>query len=444
MNARTPTRDVPRATYAARARIVAACLATVVVLIVAIVSHAGGGGPSAGQGTTAAAARAAPPPSPKLVLDTASRIVVAGNLPPLPWPATGQAAIGVQGVGTIATSQSQHSVPIASVTKIMTAYLVLRDHPLSGDAGGPVLRITEADALAFQHDAESGDSNLDVVAGELIDERQLLEGLLIPSADNIADLLATWDAGSIGAFVAKMNAAAAALGMTGTHYADASGLDPQTVSTARDQVLLAAAAMANPVFDSIVDNAHVVLPVSGEVWNYNPLIGVDGVVGVKSGFTSEASACLVAAAWRTVGHTRALLIAVALGQPNGLYGAGDADRALLDAVTPLLEVRRVVALGDQLAEAQVPWSEHAGPAVATQPADLVVWPGLSMTLSLLGRPGLTAWTKRHTPDDWVLPASTQVGDVVLTVDGSSVTTVPLDLTADLDGPPQGWTPPRGG
>ncbi len=65
-----------------------------------------------------------------------------------------------------------------------------------------------------------------VQPGEELTERQLLNGLLVHSANNFADVLAQWDAGTMPAFVAKMNAAAAALGMAHTHYADASGLDP--------------------------------------------------------------------------------------------------------------------------------------------------------------------------------------------------------------------------
>ena len=88
------------------------------------------------------------------------------------------------------------------------------------------------------------------------------------SANNLADVLAQWDAGSIPAFVAKMNAAATALGMTHTHYADASGLDPGTRGTAGDELLVTQAAMAIPTFAAVVAQPSVTLPVVGVLSNY--------------------------------------------------------------------------------------------------------------------------------------------------------------------------------
>jgi D-alanyl-D-alanine carboxypeptidase (penicillin-binding protein 5/6) len=439
--------EAPRALSGTRTRVMAASVATLLVLAVAaVVSHhsPGGSGPHgslSSDGTTESL-----PAGPQLALAGAAKAVMPGSLPKLPWPATGEAAIGVQGVGTIAATADQASVPIASVTKMMTAYLVLRDHPLSADGGGPDLTMTEADALAYQQAAESDESNLDVVAGEVLDERQLLEGLLIPSADNIADLLAQWDAGSVAAFVAKMNAEAQVLGMTGTHYADPSGLDPASRSTAQDQVQLGSLAMENPAFASIVDNASVRLPVSGQVWNYNPLIGVDGVVGIKSGFTSEASACLVAAAWREVGGQRVLLVSAALGQPNGLYGAAAADRALLDAATPLLQLHQVITTTATVAMARVPWSHSAAGALASSPVSVVAWPGATVTLSVQDSSVKRAWVQQpHGASagagetDWTLPAGTEVGSVVVKVAGTAVAAVPLRLSSQIAGPPAGWS-----
>lgn len=442
MSTRAPHPAGGRVPPSTRTRVVGACVASLVVITVAAVashhspssSHDGPGGVAA-QGSSASV-----PPAPALTLTDAARTVVPGSLPRMPWPRRGEAAVGVQGSGIVAASRRQPEVPIASVTKMMTAYLVLRDHPLSGQAGGPLFHMTEEDALAFQRDAESGDSNLMVKAGEALDERQMLEALLIPSADNIADFLARWDAGSIAAFVSRMNAAASSLGMTSTHYADASGLDPATRSTASDQVRLASVAMANPVFADIVRHPTVVLPVSGKVWNYNPLIGVDGVVGVKSGFTSQANGCLVAAAWREVGGHPALVITVTLGQPLGLYQAGDVDRALLDALTPVLRRRAVVAAGGSVAAAKVPWASRSTPTTAGGAASLVVWPGAVIGASVRpahGAPWVAGGSQPASA--WVVPESTRLGDLVVSMDGTAVASVPLRLAAPIEGPPAGWS-----
>jgi hypothetical protein len=117
---------------------------------------------------------------------------------------------------------------------------------------------------------------VEVVAGEVLTERQALQALLLPSANNIAYILARWDAGGRAAFVARMNQAAAQLGMAQTRYTDPSGLDPTTVSTAADQVTLARAAMEVPALAQIVAMPQAMLPVVGLVKNVNALLGQDG------------------------------------------------------------------------------------------------------------------------------------------------------------------------
>src|SRR5690606_13177926 len=166
----------------------------------------------------------------------------------IPWPADGQAALDVQGIGSFGSSGEQKPVPIASVAKVMTAYVILRDHPLKSGAQGPMIKIDEP--AEKQSDAGQ-ESTVDVTAGDEISQREALESILIASANNVARLLARWDAGSEKAFVEKMNAAAEDLGMTNTTYTDPSGLNNTTVSTAVDQVKLGKAAMKQPAFREV-------------------------------------------------------------------------------------------------------------------------------------------------------------------------------------------------
>ncbi len=146
----------------------------------------------------------------------------------------------------------------------------------------------------------------------------MLGGLLVHSADNYADLLARWDAGSIPAFVAKMNADASRLGMDHSHFADASGVDPGSESTASDLLKVAAPDMANAAFASMVKMSSVTLPVAGTISTYTPLLGLEGIIGVKSGFTTAAGGCDVLAVVRTVHGEPVLLLAAVTGQ----QGAG--------------------------------------------------------------------------------------------------------------------------
>jgi serine-type D-Ala-D-Ala carboxypeptidase (penicillin-binding protein 5/6) len=207
-------------------------------------------------------------------------------------------------------------VPIASVAKVMTAYVILHDHPLPGGGSGPDIAVQPSEVAAYPSQARDGDSLVPVAAGETITERQALEALLLPSADNIAWILARWDTGSQAAFVARMNATARRLGMTGTIYTDPSGLDPSTVSTAADQVRLGMAAMRVPALAAIVAMPIAVVPEAGVVRNYNTLLGQDGIVGLKTGSTHAAGGCVLIAAWQKAGGRETLIVAATFGQPG--------------------------------------------------------------------------------------------------------------------------------
>jgi serine-type D-Ala-D-Ala carboxypeptidase (penicillin-binding protein 5/6) len=207
-------------------------------------------------------------------------------------------------------------VPIASVAKVMTAYVILHDHPLPANGSGPVIAVQPSEVAAYPSQAHDGDSLVPVAAGETITERQALEALLLPSADNIAWILARWDTGSQAAFVARMNATARRLGMTGTIYTDPSGLDSSTVSTAADQVRLGMAAMRVPALAAIVAMPTAVVPEAGVVRNYNTLLGQDGIVGLKTGSTHAAGGCVLIAAWQKAGGRETLIVAATFGQPG--------------------------------------------------------------------------------------------------------------------------------
>ncbi|HEX3977974.1 MAG TPA: serine hydrolase [Solirubrobacteraceae bacterium] len=247
------------------------------------------------------------------------------------WPLRGQAAL-VLGDGRPAASPHQQPAPIASLAKVMTAYLTLKRHPLSGAQDGFTITVTED-----QTQAEAlGQSVVAVRAGEQLTERQLLEALLIPSGNNIARMLANGVAGTETRFVAEMNAAARALGMDHTIYTDPSGFDPSTVSTAADQLRVFERAMRFAVFRQIVSMASVTLPVAGTLTNYNPLIA-EGYAG-KTGSDSVAGGCLAFFTRVTAGGHGLTAVGVVMGQGQGsdtsviLAAAGDAAERLVDSV----------------------------------------------------------------------------------------------------------------
>ncbi len=250
------------------------------------------------------------------------------------WPVTGQAAYRL-GRSTHA-SGGQTPAPIASLAKVMTAYVTLHALPLHTGGDGPAITITRPDVRDYRRRSADDQSVVAVRAGETISERQALMAVLLPSANNVAVLLARRVAGSVPAFVTRMNAAAAGLGMAHTHYTDPSGFDARTTSTAVDQLLLATAAGRDGTFASMVATASYRLPVAGSVHNTDSLLGRDGFVGMKTGSDNGAGGCFMFATYQVVDRRVVLMTGVVLGQSGrhpltaGLYAA----RQLADRVAP--------------------------------------------------------------------------------------------------------------
>jgi serine-type D-Ala-D-Ala carboxypeptidase (penicillin-binding protein 5/6) len=238
------------------------------------------------------------------------------GVPSTVWPAHGQAAFVQTGQSQIQAGPNQHAAAIASVAKVMTAYLVLRDHALQPAQDGPTITLTDADVADTDRRRQQEESVVAIAAGEQLTELQALQALLLPSANNIAAVLARWDAGSEDRFVGRMNATARSLGMSHTRYTDASGYDDATVSTAADQVRIVDRAMRLPAFASIVATPSATLPVAGTVHNTNALLGHNGFVGVKTGSTATAGGCFAFRAIRWIDGKRTTITGVVLGQPG--------------------------------------------------------------------------------------------------------------------------------
>jgi serine-type D-Ala-D-Ala carboxypeptidase (penicillin-binding protein 5/6) len=227
--------------------------------------------------------------------------------------------------------------PIASLTKIMTALLVLeQSHP------GDVVTVT-SDAVIPEADRQ-GVSALGLELGEQISVEDLLYALLLQSANDAAVALADHVAGSEARFVKEMNTRAAALGLRRTRFRSANGLDDRGYSTARDLMTLTRTVMSHPRFDDIVSTMFHSIPAPGggtrEIQNRNALLWLySGATGVKTGYTARAGYCVVATAQR--GGRR--LVSAVLGAPGDAFS--DAA-ALLDFGFTAFTDHRFLTSGD--------------------------------------------------------------------------------------------------
>jgi D-alanyl-D-alanine carboxypeptidase (penicillin-binding protein 5/6) len=253
--------------------------------------------------------------------------------------ATGNSLVG--GSTTLVSDGPDTVQPIASVAKTLTALVVLMRKPLSATDAGPEYTITPQDVAFYSSSVAAGGSSTQVALGEQFSERQLLEALMLPSGNNIADTLAVWVGGSMPAFVAMENSEAAALGMTLTTITDPSGFDNGTRSTASDLVKLGTAALANSALASIMVEHSATLPDGQTVTNFDTALKEPGWLGIKTGDTNSAGGCFLFAVRREPAGTSnpdeaITLVGAVVGEHSSVANAsGDDDRgaAIYDSVS---------------------------------------------------------------------------------------------------------------
>lgn len=370
-----------------------------------------------------------PVPKPAIADSISENQTIAGSKPSLPWPSHVQADAEIGGIGSWGQHGPSNPLPIGSIAKMMTAYLVLKAHPLTSSQTGPSLTVTPQDVQLYQHDAATQQSVMAVSTGEKLSEYLLLEGLLIPSGNNVATMFANWISGSSTKFAQQMNQTAKTLGLNHTHYNGPVGLNSTTVSTAADQMKLSAVLMKNPVFRQIVAKPQLRVPGQTQLeYNYNKLVGKEGVIGVKTGSTIQAGGCVVLARDVTVGNKTFTVYASVIGQqatpkvPSQLDASLNDANALLQAAAKAVGTHTVIQQGEKVADLKAPW-EASIPLVTTKSAQLVGWSGQHYALHL----------SLHLPHQSTVPAGTVVGTVSAVL-GSQTVSVPVKTAKALTTP----------
>ncbi|MEU8548425.1 D-alanyl-D-alanine carboxypeptidase [Streptomyces roseoverticillatus] len=374
-----------------------------------------------------------PLPDPEFVA-TGSPYTFTGDAFAMPWPGEGQAAAEVVGVGSLGTYGERKPVPTASVAKVMTAYVILKDHPLKAGEEGDRIAI---DATAAKEAGAEEESRVDVSEGQSYTQFQMLQMLLIPSGNNIARQLARWDAGSEDAFVKKMKEAAAELGMDDTTYTDPSGLDASTVSTAVDQVKLAREVMKNDVLRKIVKMPNADIPgLPGRIYNNNDdlLVSNPGGLGIKTGSSGPAGGALMWAAKRTIDGKEQLIVGATMAQRQAgsndanahLKVAKDRSYKMIKAVQDALVPATVVRKGDVVGHVDDGLGGRT-PVVATRDLRAVGWGGLKAKLELTDGGKLIPHAAR---------AGTEVGALTVGT-GPGRAQVPVALQKDMAAPGAG-------
>jgi len=302
---------------------------------------------------------------------------VAAAAPPAApaWPSHGTAAVTVAGMAPVASAGD--AVPIASITKVVTALVVLDRMPLRPGEQGPLYRFGYADRAEYWDYRERGESALDVPVGGTLSQYQLLQGMLIGSAGNYADRLAASIWGSHAAFADAASDWLGRHGIVGITITEPTGIDPRNAASPDALLALGGRALADPVIAGIVATPAVDLPGAGLVENTNRLLVDPGVIGVKTG--SLETFALLAAKEVTVGATTVTVLAVALGQPDD-EARDAAVRALFARTEEELRPHPSVAAGDVVGTVSTAWGERVDVVAATD-VDVVVWNGTAAVLS---------------------------------------------------------------
>ncbi|MFI5888008.1 D-alanyl-D-alanine carboxypeptidase [Streptomyces sp. NPDC051554] len=365
-----------------------------------------------------------PLPTPSLTLTADDSYTFDGSKVNLPWPSEGQGWMDVNGIGTMGNFGKQTPVAIGSVAKAMTAYIVLKDHPLKAGAEGEKITVDATAEKEGGYDKD-GESTLNTVkAGDVLTEKQALSAIMIPSANNIARLLARWDAGSEAAFIKKMNDTAKSLGMTNTTYTDASGLKETTVSSAEDQVKLGNQLVKIQALMDITKLPSWVDP-SGKKWtNYNRLVPYNNSLGIKTGTTTAAGGNLLFAATKEVGGETAVVVGAILGQHTApiIDTVNAVSKTAMLAAQDAMTSAKILKKGTVVGYVDDQLGGHT-PVVVTKDVAAVGWAGLKVKLSFA--PDAVPHTAK---------AGTKVGTLTVGDGSSGAVKVPVALQKDLAEP----------
>lgn len=324
--------------------------------------------------------------------------------------------------GLAAASGAPGPLPMASITKLVTALVVLDAHPLSGpDDPGPVLTFSKADHDLYDQYYVRGATIAAMPTGSTMSLHDALELMLVVSASNYADAVSTWAFGSRGAFLRATDAWLERNGLAGITVVEPTGLDPRNTATAADLITLGTIAMSNETIAGIVGMTTLDVPgFTGS--NTNSLLGTDGVRGIKTG-TLEGSNLLFSS-----------LLDVGIDEPLTITGAvlGGADRdsvnsdveRMLGSIRSGFHAVSLARRGDVYGSYETPWGAEAQMVVAADAA-VLTWSDTPITAEMTTSPLTTG------------RAGEKVGTITWTA-GPRTLSTDLVLDADIAMPDDWW------
>jgi D-alanyl-D-alanine carboxypeptidase (penicillin-binding protein 5/6) len=362
-------------------------------------------------------------------LAPATAVVTKPNLLPadtakLSWPGYGGSAIGAVGFdGVLGQAGATTPLPMASITKVVTALVVLDAKPLTVGEEGPKVTMTAADVALYRHYLSLDGKVASVRPGLVFTQHELLQIALIDSANNYAASLAVWAFGSEDAYVTAARAWVAKHQLTSMTITEPTGIDPADAANTADLISLGKLALADPVISAIVRTPSITIHDIGAITNTNDLLGSSGVDGIKTGTLNTSGANLLFSADYPVGGSTVTVVGVVLGGSD--HAQLDVDiRALLDGVKAGFHEVTLARTGQVYARYTTGWGQQVT-AVAKKSARVVTWSDTAVTSTVTAKP-VTTGTRGE-----------DVGSIVFRAAGQTVS-VPIELSRTISDPGAGW------
>ncbi len=344
--------------------------------------------------------------------------------PAIDFPSYGASGIGALGYdGVLASAGATTALPIASITKVVTALVVLEARPLAEGQSGPTITFGPADEQFYVDMVAQDGIVAPVSTGVTISQRALLDVTLMASANNYAQSLAAWAFGSEAAYVEAATAWLIREGFTGTTIVDATGINPANTSTIVDLVELGKRAVAHPLVSAIVATGAVEVAGIGSFTNRNLLLGINGVDGIKTGTLDESGACLLFSQDITVDGETITIVGAVLGGPDHPSLATTVQGLLAQADAGFQRIE-LIAAGTPLATYATEWGTEVV-AVAMRSASMVTWTGSTIEARLTTEPVRLG------------EAGDDVGDLVFSMNDRTVV-VDVELSESIDDPGPWW------
>lgn len=337
----------------------------------------------------------------------------------LTWPGAGSAAVSIEGIAPAASTSDRDE--IASISKVATALMVLDEMPLKLGEQGPSFDFDYGDTLEYWQYRSMDQSALDVPVGGSLTQYQMLQGILLGSANNYTDRLSDEIWGSDWAFSQASEKWLSDHGLGGITLESPSGFDRDNTASPADVTKLGQLAMKNPVLAEIVATRSAEIPGAGTVENTNGMLEDAGVVGIKTGTLSHWN--LLTAKDVPVGDTTVRVYASVLGQDDDDTRLAVTRQLFAEVETALAEQPVAVPAGSVVGHVTTEWGDRVE-IVTDADTQVVLWNGATATAD-------TALD---------LGDATQAGAVVgtLTVDGPTGTAETSVSLADEITPPSIW------